>query len=281
MSSDPSAAADTLAAPDRLAALVRRHDPDRFLTALFAPADRRTALFALYAFNHELARAREVASEPMLALIRLQWWREVVEGAPRRHEVATPLTAAIAAGRLAPDDLLALIAARETEAEPAIPTLAAWRAYLLAGAGGLAVAAGRLLGAPLPERLRPAGAAYGAAGLLRSVQALAMQRRCLLPQDVLGAHGLVVEAVVARPTDPALRPVLAELAAEGRAFLAEAAGLRLPGTAIAAALPAVLARRDLARATPAPAARGVADRLAVTLAGLTGRLGLGRPSGPQ
>ncbi|MEX2008823.1 MAG: squalene/phytoene synthase family protein, partial [Dongiaceae bacterium] len=33
------------------AAEVRRGDRDRFLTALFAPADRREALFALYAFN--------------------------------------------------------------------------------------------------------------------------------------------------------------------------------------------------------------------------------------
>ena len=65
---------------EAIAALVRRHDPDRFLTALFAPPDRRDALLTLYAFNHELARAREVASEPPLALIRLQWWREVVEG---------------------------------------------------------------------------------------------------------------------------------------------------------------------------------------------------------
>lgn len=81
-----------------LTALVRRHDPDRFLTCLFAPARRRDALLVLYAFNHELARARAVASDPMLALIRLQWWREVVEGDAKRHEVATPLTEAIAAG---------------------------------------------------------------------------------------------------------------------------------------------------------------------------------------
>ena len=63
-----------------IAALVRRHDPDRFLTALFAPPERRDALLTLYAFNHELARAREAVSEAPLALIRLQWWREVVEG---------------------------------------------------------------------------------------------------------------------------------------------------------------------------------------------------------
>jgi phytoene synthase len=58
-----------------IAALVRRHDPDRFLTSLFAPPAQRDALLTLYAFNHELARAREVISEPPLALIRLQWWR--------------------------------------------------------------------------------------------------------------------------------------------------------------------------------------------------------------
>ena len=37
-----------------LGALVRRHDPDRFLTALFAPEAKREGLFVLYAFNHEL-----------------------------------------------------------------------------------------------------------------------------------------------------------------------------------------------------------------------------------
>jgi phytoene synthase len=257
---------------DPLAELVRRHDPDRFLTALFAPEDRRPALFTLYAFNHELARAREVASEPMLALIRLHWWREVVQGAERRHEVATPLSAAIAAGLLAPDDLLALIDARETEAEPSIPTLAAWRDFLLAGAGGLAVAAGRLLGAPEPERLRPVGAAFGVSGMLRSVAALASQRRCLLPADVLGAHGLVPEAVVANPSDPALAPALRALAEEGTRLLDGARGLRLPRAAMAAGLPGVLARRDLRHGLPSAGPRGLGDRLAVTLAGITARL---------
>ena len=65
--------------------VVRQHDPDRYFTALFAPAARREALFVLYAFNHELARARESVRQPMAALIRLQWWREVVEGQRTRE----------------------------------------------------------------------------------------------------------------------------------------------------------------------------------------------------
>ena len=253
-----------------IAALVCRYDPDRFLTALFAPPNKRDALLTLYAFNHELARAREVVSEPPLALIRLQWWREVVEGSRRRHEVAESLAAAIAAGELDPADLLALIDAREIEADPVIETLAAWRAYLLGNAGGLAVAAGRLLGAPSSESLRPLGAGYGVAGLLRSIPAHAGQRRCLLPEDVLGQYGLTHDQVVAAPTAVPVQAVVRQLAGFGLDMLGRPR--RVPRHAIAAALPAVLARRDLRRSPAFVGQRGLGDRLAVTLAGLTGRI---------
>ena len=37
-------------------ALVREADPDRYWASLFAPADKRPHLHALYAFNFEIAR---------------------------------------------------------------------------------------------------------------------------------------------------------------------------------------------------------------------------------
>lgn len=260
-------------APGPLVALVRRHDPDRFLAALFAPPARRETLLLLCAVNHELARAREVASEPGLALIRLHWWREVAQGARRRHEVAWPLGEALDRGELLAEDLEAMVDAREAEAEPAIESRAAWLAYLAGTAGALAAAAGRVLGAdaPLRERLRALGTAYGVAGQVRAVAALARQGRCLLPLDVLGAHGLTAEAVIARPDDPRLAPVFAELAAEGRQLL-RAAGGAVPRETIAAALPGVLARRDLRRPGPAHGARGFADKAAVLAAYLAGRV---------
>ncbi len=250
--------------------LVRRNDPDRFLTALFAPAPRRETLFVLYAFNNELARARAVVSEPMLALMRLQWWREVVEGARRRHEVAGPLGVALDAGALRADDLAALIDAREVEAEPAVPTLDAWRSYLMGSAGGLAVAAGRLLGASDPENLRGPGAAYDAAGVLRGVPALARRQRTLLPADVLAQHGVSVEAAIAAPLDAPVLAAMRDLAREARDWLGPR-DMGLPREARAAGLPAVLARRDLARAPPLPARRGFPDQLAVVRAALLGR----------
>ncbi len=250
-----------------LAELVRRHDPDRFLTALFAPPEKRAALLTLYAFNHELARAREAVSEPQLALIRLQWWREVVEGARRRHDVAEKLRALIDDGTLEANTLLALIDAREAEAAPAFETMRDWREYLLAGAGGVTVAASRLLGAPDAEALRPLGAAYGVAGLLRSVAVHARQGRCLLPVDVLARYEATPEQVIAEPS--AAHAAIKALAREGLAWLRPVA---LPRGAIAAALPAVLARRDLRRMPDLPLRRGIGDRLAVALAGLAGRV---------
>ncbi len=252
---------------ETLANTLRRADPDRYFTALFAPAGHRGTLLALYAFNHELARAREVTRDPNLALIRLQWWREIVEGAVRTHEVATPLRLALAETRLHAPDLLAMLDAREAELEGMFATETQWRDWLLQGAGSLAVAAGRALGAPSRslDRLRALGAGYAVAGQLRSVAAHARQGRCLLPADTLSRSGLSVEGVLADPRAPGMDAVCAALAAHGVQLL----GRPEPcGAAwIAAALPAILGRRDLAhpgRSGP----RSLADRTAVTVAAL-------------
>jgi phytoene synthase len=251
------------------AALVRRHDPDRFLTALFAPSTKRDVLLTLYAFNHELARAREVVSDPPLAFIRLQWWREVLDGAHRRHHLAEALRAAIDTGGLDRGDLLSLIDAREAEVEPSFKTIHDWRGHLFAGAGGVAVAAARVLGAPDPERLRSLGAGYGVAGLLRSISVHSRQGRCLLPVDILTRYGLAPEGIIAEPLALASRPMIQCLAHEGLMLLRP---IHLPRPAIAAALPAVFARRDLSRAPDFPVQHRLADRLAVLLAGLAGRI---------
>src|SRR5581483_2401692 len=95
--------------------------------------------------------------------------------------------------------------------------------------GGVAVAAGRALGADgsMLQRLRALGTAYGIAGQLRSVAALARQGRCLLPEEVLAAHGLTVHDAVADPRSERLRPALRALAERAGRRLREAGG-RLP-----------------------------------------------------
>src|SRR5450631_3776880 len=80
---------------EHCAALVREADRDRYLAALFAPAAHRDALFALYAFNVEIARVRDAAHEPLPGEIRLQWWREMLSGERDTEAAAHPVAAAL------------------------------------------------------------------------------------------------------------------------------------------------------------------------------------------
>src|SRR4051812_41397535 len=75
--------------------LVRAIDKDRFLATLFAPAENRGPLFALYAFNAEIAGVRERARGPMPGEIRLQWWRDVLGGGRAGEAAANPVAAAL------------------------------------------------------------------------------------------------------------------------------------------------------------------------------------------
>src|SRR5258706_5215376 len=134
------------------AAELQRHDRPRFLTALFAPRCRREDLFALYAFNLEIAKILETVSETMLGRIRLQWWRETIaglyEGNVRNHAVVQALAAAIEAHGLPREKFEALIDARESDLEEEPPAdLAALLRYAEASAGHLVALAARILSA--------------------------------------------------------------------------------------------------------------------------------------
>jgi phytoene/squalene synthetase len=158
--------------------LVARGDPDRFRAAMATPPGAREVLFPLYAFNIEVSRAPWVTEEPMIAEMRLQFWRDVAEeigrGAePRAHEVAAPLAGAIRAGDAPLLD--ALVAARRWDVykEP-FEDEAHFDSYLDATGGNLAWAAARALGAPdeAEPTVRDAAWAAALASFLRAVPEL-------------------------------------------------------------------------------------------------------------
>jgi NADH dehydrogenase [ubiquinone] 1 alpha subcomplex assembly factor 6 len=242
-----------------LGRLVRRHDRDRFLTVLFAPADRRQDLLALYGFNYEVAKTREVVTEAPLGEIRLQWWRDGIaamyDGArPRPHEVMEPLAAAIRTRTLTREHFDRLIDARSFDLGDEPPaSLAALEAYAEASSARLIWLALEVLGERGEAALaagRAVGLAYGLAGLLRAVPFHALAKRLYLPQDLCAAAGLRVERELFElRSTPELRQVVAQVAAAAARHLGEARSLRraLPRTALPALLPAVLAGADLAR----------------------------------
>ncbi len=98
--------------------LVRTHDKDRFLSSLFVPDEKRADVLALYAFNVEIQKIREVVSEPQIGLIRHQWWRDTLDaiytvGEDTGHPVAEALERAVVAGNIPRHALDGLLAARE------------------------------------------------------------------------------------------------------------------------------------------------------------------------
>jgi NADH dehydrogenase [ubiquinone] 1 alpha subcomplex assembly factor 6 len=240
------------------ASLVRRHDRDRFQTALFAPAARRDALFALYAFNYEIARVRERVSEPTLGQIRLQWWRDAVaaayEGGPvRPHEVARPLAEAIRAHAPSRAHFDRLIDSRERDLDDAPPeTLAALEDYAEGSSARLVLLALEMLGAAAPAAVRAAqhvGIAYALAGLLRALPHRARAGRCVIPAELAERTGLDERDYRALRGTPALRAAVAELAAVAHRHLrqAHAAPRSVPRAAVPALLPAVVAAHALER----------------------------------
>ena len=174
---------------DACADLVQRGDPDRFLAVMAAPREARARLLPLYAFNLEVARAPWVTQEPLIAEMRLQWWRDVVEnaasGAARAHEVAGPLHELIRDSGLPVEALDRLIAARRwdihKEPHDGVEGLAA---YLEDTGAGLMWLAARALGAP--EAAEPAVRSYGwataAAMYIRAVPTLVDRGRQPLPE---------------------------------------------------------------------------------------------------
>jgi len=169
------------------AALVHKGDPDRFLAVMAAPPAKRPGLFALYAFNLEIARAPWITQEPLLAQMRLQFWRDVVSGeGPPTHEIAPALMTLKADMGLDPALLAAMIDAREVEIGTKAPFETAdhlWR-YLEDSAGGVLMLAVQALGGGTPESwpaVRDLGAAQGLANYLLAVPALENAGRMPLP----------------------------------------------------------------------------------------------------
>jgi phytoene synthase len=75
--------------------LVAETDKERYWASLYVPSGRRDALYALYAFDHEVSRVASIVREPMAGEIRLQWWRDVLERRRDEEALANPVAAAL------------------------------------------------------------------------------------------------------------------------------------------------------------------------------------------
>jgi 15-cis-phytoene synthase len=239
------------------AELVRTADRDRFLSSLFAPAEYRGALHALYAFNVEVARVREVAREPLPGEIRLQWWSEVVNGERAEEAAANPVASAlltvIERHRLAMPALTALLDARGFDLyDDPMARLADLEAYARKTSSALLALAAQILGGEgeVTELVaNPAGIAYAIAGLIRAFPLHAARRQLYVPLELLERHGVEPQDIFAGKSSKNLRAVFAELQDVARRHLlaAHQQMAKLPVAALPAFLPVALVRPALDR----------------------------------
>ncbi|MCB5197748.1 squalene/phytoene synthase family protein [Loktanella sp. TSTF-M6] len=251
---------------DACAALVERGDPLRFRAAMAAPLAARRVLFPLYAFNLEVARAPWVTSEPMIAEMRLQWWRdvlaEVVAGGPvRRHEVTDALATVLDVQGA--QDLDGLIAARRWDVYPdAFEDAGHFEDYIDATAGSLMWTGARLLGAQDAVPVCDMAFGAGVAAFFQAIPALEQAGRKPLVDGTRDGVAALARAALSRFD-------------RGRAAQRD-----LPALARAAVLPAWQARPLLVQAVRDPGRVAVggltlgplADRWRLTRSVVTGRV---------
>jgi len=71
---------------------LKADDNDKYLALHFAPKDKKEQLAALFNFHYQISQIPVEVSEPMIGMIKFQWWRDVLEEIrtgkpPRPHPV--------------------------------------------------------------------------------------------------------------------------------------------------------------------------------------------------
>lgn len=201
--------------------VVKAHDPDRFLLSYFAHFQCREAIWALFAFNYEISKTREVVSETQLGFIRLQWWRDAIaaiyeNGAVPEYEVVREVADAIKVYDLPREYFDALIYAREFDLEDVLPSdvdgVLHYADFTATPLMKLVVA---VMGGDVEqEPTQVVGANYALAGILRASVSFARQRRCYLPQALMSAHKVSVNQLYELKAQDGLRDVVRVVADE-------------------------------------------------------------------
>lgn len=212
-------------------AALRDTDRDRYLACLLAPAAKRGALAALYAFNAEIARVRDVVREALPGEIRLQWWRDLIEGEAEGDAMANPLAAGLVTcireHALPVAVLTDMIEARifDVYNDP-MESRSALEGYAGETASALIQLASLILD---PETAPRSAEAAGHAGVAQTVAGALLllpfhsrRGQIYLPADLLAATGLSAEGLLDGGDKPAIERAVAAFVGLGREHFAKA-----------------------------------------------------------
>ncbi|MFS2326527.1 phytoene/squalene synthase family protein [Brucella sp. H1_1004] len=209
-------------------ALLREADRDRYLSVLYAPEEKRGALAALYAFNAEIARIRDLVHEPLPGEVRLQWWRDLINGEARGSAEAHPLAAALLE-TISKYDLPRMAFDNYCEArifdlyDDTMPSRNDLEGYCGETASAL-IQLGTLIldrnaAQAQTETIGHAGVAQAVTGLLRLLPIHRRRGQLYVPADMLQAVGVSREAILANDDKSAHERVISVMIALAREHL--------------------------------------------------------------
>jgi len=167
------------------AEVVERGDPDRFMAAMAAPAQARKILFPVYAFNIEISRVPWVTNEPVIAQMRLQFWRDILDEiaqgkTPKTHDIVTPLSGFLDAKSVKFLDQLIEARYWDIQRDP-FDNMDDFNRYIEKTAGNLMLVTARALGRAEENTVMDFAYAAGVANWLRAIPALEAAGRRPLP----------------------------------------------------------------------------------------------------
>ena len=236
---------------------LRQSDFDRYLAVLYAPEDKRPALAALYAFNAEIARIRDVVHDALPGEVRLQWWRDLINGtehgAVTGNPVAALLLQAIQEYQLPRNVFDAYCEARIFDLyNDAMPSRNDLEGYCGETACAILQMAAVILDADAAkssaELSGHAGVAQAVSGLLRLLPLHRRRGQVYVPEDMLQAVGVNAEQFIKGDDKQAMQRVVSVLTALAREHYAAFEKQPMPASLKAAYLPVRLVPVVLKRA---------------------------------
>lgn len=236
---------------------LRQSDFDRYLAVLYAPEDKRPALAALYAFNAEVARIRDVVHDALPGEVRLQWWRDLINGtehgAVTGNPVAALLLKAIGDYQLPRSVFDAYCEARifDLYNDP-MPSRNDLEGYCGETACAILQMAAMILDADAAkssaELSGHAGVAQAVSGLLWLMPLHRRRGQVYVPEDMLQAVGVTTEQFIKGDDKAAMQRVVAVVTALAREHYAAFEKQPMPASLKAAYLPVRLVPLVLKRA---------------------------------
>lgn len=210
---------------------LRAADIDRYLALLLMPEAVQADLATLLLFNAEIAAIRDRIREPLPGEIRLQWWRDVLDGErageAEAHPLASSLLEMIARRALPLRPLTGMCEARVFDLyDDPMPDRTSYEGYAGETASALLQLSAFLLDADASTRTATAsghaGVAQAVAGHLMLLPISHARGQVFIPGDLLAATGLDRDSLLSGENKMAIGAAVRAFAGFGRDHLAKA-----------------------------------------------------------